>query len=172
MPIDSSHPTRAARDTLQARYAGLSPRQARAVQKELLIARAALERLSIAEASADLRSHFTGLGALGLIGRLFGRSRAAAGGQPGLTALLGVLPDFLQPFARAVLPLLARYPLFSGLISLILGGRSSGALQRAGKAGKWAGLAVVGLKTLGIARRLRSWRSSRQQRKAARRGAV
>jgi hypothetical protein len=169
MPIESPHPTRAAHDALQSRYAGLNPRQARAVQKELLIARAALERLSIAEASADLRSHFTGLGVLGLIGRLFGRSRAASGTHGGLNALLGALPDFLQPFARTVLPLLTRYPLFSGLISMILGGGSGGTLQRAGKAGKWAGLAVVGLKTLGWARRLQSWRVRRQERKTARR---
>ncbi|WP_429497353.1 hypothetical protein ACQUFY_12340 [Robbsia andropogonis] len=169
MPIDATTPTPAARRAMQARYAGLSPRQARAVQKELLIARAALERLSIAEASTDLRGDLSGLGVFGLIGRLFGRSRSA---ETGLGTLLSAVPAFMQPAIRAVLPLLSHHPLFAGVVSLLVGASQGGALQKAGKSAKWAGLAVVALKTLGWARRAQSWRTQRQARKAARRREV
>jgi hypothetical protein len=167
MPIESSTQTRAARDALQARFAGLSPRQARAVQKELLIARAALERLSIAEASVELRSSLSGLGVFGLIGRFLGRSRRTGTGA-GAAGLMGAIPAFLQPAVQAILPLLSRYPLLSNIVSMVLGGSSGSTLQRAGKSAKWAGLAVVGLKTLGWARGVYAWRTRRRQRKAAR----
>lgn len=170
MPIESSTQTRAAREALQARFAGLTPRQARAVQKELLIARAALERLSIAEAGGALRSRLSGLGVLGLIGRFLGRrSRQNGAGGAGL---MGAIPAFLQPAVQALLPLLSRYPLFSNIASMVLGGGSGGALQRAGKSAKWAGFAVVGLKALGWARGVHAWRTRRRERKAARKGAV
>jgi len=142
------------------RHSRLSAAQLREVRKELLVARAAVERMTVLEARQDLAGQLTPFGWLGLLVPGF-RRRAEAGNVEGL---LSTLPAFLQPVAQILLPLLRRHPLSSALLSLLLGLPSSTRLRKAGGSAKWAGAAVLGFKAWGLWRRFSTYRTTRRQR--------
>jgi hypothetical protein len=113
----------------------------RALRKELLIARADVERMEIAQASADLRhsvTHFSFLKFL-LPRRVgFGRSRPAAGGGSIASMLSGLLSG------GGVSSMLRQYPIIGSLVSLVLTKPVLGKLARGAKpALKWGGLGLL-----------------------------
>lgn len=159
MPSDSSANASARRAS--SRQGSLSARQLREVRKELLVARASIERLTIVEASTDLSQRISRFGWLGLLVPGFARRAQVGDGN----AWLAGLPGFLQPALQAVLPLLRRHPVGAAVISLLLGLPGSGALRRAGGSAKWAGAALLGLKAYRLWRRVSDYRAERRQRK-------
>jgi hypothetical protein len=120
----------------------LSTPHMRALRKDLLIARADVERMEIAQATADLRHSVTHFSFLKfLIPRRaaggFGRNRAAGGG--GIASLLSGLLS-----GGGFASLLRQYPIIGSLASLVLTKPVLGKLARGAKpALKWGGLALV-----------------------------
>jgi Protein of unknown function (DUF3318) len=142
-------------DTFKARKRAnahrLSTPHMRALRKELLIARADVERMELAQASADLRynvTHFSflkflmpgrgkrkapgadGAGFMGRMAGLFGGGGGASGGGRGGPGL-GLL--------------LRQYPVISSLASLVLTKPVRSKLLRSAKPLlKWGGLGLLG----------------------------
>ena len=97
----------------------LSTPHMRALRKELLIARADVERMELAQASADLRykvSHFSVLSLL-MPGR---RKRGRASGGSGFMSRLGGLSSLFGGGGGGLGLLLKQYPVVSSLASLVL----------------------------------------------------
>ncbi|MDR5749680.1 MULTISPECIES: DUF3318 domain-containing protein [unclassified Caballeronia] len=121
----------------------LSTPHMRALRKELLIARADVERMEIAQASADLRHSVTHFSFLKfLIPRRaaggFGRNRAAGGGGGIASLLSGLLSG------GGVSSLLRQYPIIGSLASLVLTKPVLSKLARGAKpALKWGGLGLL-----------------------------
>jgi hypothetical protein len=124
----------------------LSTPHMRALRKELLIARADVERMEIAQATTDLRysvTHFSFLKML-LPGRKtggFGKGRAASGGGGIFSLLTGLLSGGnLGNFTT----LLRQYPIIGSVASLILTKPVRTKILRGAKpALKWGGLGLV-----------------------------
>jgi Protein of unknown function (DUF3318) len=136
----------------------LSTPHMRALRKELLIARADVERMELAQASADLRynvTHFSILkwvmpggsgrksasaGLLSRVGGLFGGSGAS--GRSGLSGI-GML--------------LKQYPVVSSLASLVLTKPVRQRLLRSAKPLlKWGGLGLVGWEAYRVWQQMKS----------------
>jgi hypothetical protein len=137
----------------------LSTPHMRALRKELLIARADVERMELAQASADLRynvTHFSFLKFL-MPGR---RKRSAAGTGGGLMSRLGDLTGMFGGAARGApgLGLLLRqYPVISSLASLVLAKPVRVKLMRSAKPLlKWGGLGLLGWEAYRVYQQVKS----------------
>ncbi len=86
---------------LSSRRRGSTDRESRAIRKEILLLRCELERMEIAEASAELRGRFAHFGWLKMLVPRFG----GRGGRGGMAGFSHLLKD---------------YPLVSSLASLAL----------------------------------------------------
>jgi Protein of unknown function (DUF3318) len=116
----------------------LSTPHMRALRKELLIARADVERMEIAQATSDLRDSVTHFSFLKFL--IPGRSsrRSGAGGGGIAQTLSGLLSG------GGLNLLLKQYPVISSLASLLLAKPLRAGLSRGAKpALKWGGLALV-----------------------------
>ena len=143
-------------------HSGLSARQLREVRKELLVARASIERMTIVQASTDLSKRLSRFGWLGMLVPSFARRADVGDGSSWLAAM----PGFLQPALQAVLPLLRRHPVGAALASLLLGLPGGGTLRRAGSSAKWAGATLMGIKVYRLWRRLSVYRLERSEKRA------
>jgi hypothetical protein len=133
----------------------LSTPHMRALRKELLIARADVERMELAQASADLRykvSHFSVLNLL-IPGR---RKRGRAASGPGFLGRLGGLSGLFSGGSSLGL-LLKQYPVVSSLVSLVLTKPVRSRLLASAKPIlKWGGLALVGWEAYRVWQQIRS----------------
>ncbi|SAK69949.1 hypothetical protein AWB79_03732 [Caballeronia hypogeia] len=116
--------------------------QMRALRKELLIARADVERMELRQATYDLRASVTHFSFLRFLmpgggSRRWGRGRASSGG------IGGVLGSLLGSGSIGVL--LKQYPIIGSLASLILTKPvRTKVLHGAKPLLKWGGLALAG----------------------------
>ncbi|SAL28011.1 hypothetical protein AWB68_01344 [Caballeronia choica] len=118
----------------------LSTPHMRALRKELLIARADVERMEITQASADLRHSVTRFGFLKFLipGRM-GGSRGRGANTGGIASVLGGLLS-----SGNLSTLLRQYPIIGSLASLLLTKPVRTKLVRGAKPVlKWGGLALV-----------------------------
>ena len=133
----------------------LSTRHMRALRKELLIARADVERMELAQASADLRykvSHFSFLSLL-IPGR--GKRGRSPGGS-GFMSRLGGLSGLFNKGSGLGL-LLKQYPIVSSLASLVLTKPVRTRLLRSAKPIlKWGGLGLVGWEVYRVWQQMKS----------------
>jgi hypothetical protein len=132
----------------------LSTPHMRALRKELLIARADVERMELAQASADLRykvSHFSFLSLL-MPGR---RKRGRASGD-GFMSRLGGLSGLFNKGSGLGL-LLKQYPIVSSLASLVLTKPIRTRLLASAKPIlKWGGLGLVGWEAYRVWQQIKS----------------
>ena len=135
----------------------LSTPHMRALRKELLLARADVERMELAQASADLRynvTHFSILkwvmpgrsgrsaGNAGMMSRLTGLFRGGGGARSGLSGI-GML--------------LKQYPVISSLASLVLTKPVRQRLLRSAKPLlKWGGLGFLGWEAYRVWQQMKS----------------
>jgi hypothetical protein len=133
----------------------LSTPHMRALRKELLIARADVERMELAQASADLRykvSHFSILNLL-MPGR---RKRGRASGGSGFMSRLGGLSGLFSGSGRLGL-LLKQYPVVSSLASLVLTKPVRSRLIASAKPIlKWGGLGLLGWEAYRVWQQIKS----------------
>ena len=132
----------------------LSTRHMRALRKELLIARADVERMELAQASADLRykvSHFSVLNLL-MPGR---RKRGRASGGSGFMSRLGGLSGLFSGSGLGLL--LKQYPVVSSLASLVLTKPVRSRLIASAKPIlKWGGLGLLGWEAYRVWQQIKS----------------
>jgi hypothetical protein len=147
-----------------ARHASLSSRQLREIRKELLITRAAVERIAIIESKIELSQGMSRFGWLGILMPGFLKRAHVGDGD----ALLSAVPAFLRPGLQALLPMLRRHPLSAALLSFLVGLPSGGSLKKATGSVKWAGAAMVSLKAYRLWRRVVAYRAARAARRAER----
>ena len=148
-------------DTFKARKRAnshsLSTPHMRALRKELLIARADVERMEVMQASTDLRysvKHFSVLKFL-MPGRRTGR-KASGGG--GFMSRLGGLSSLGALFNNRGLGLLLKqYPVVSSLTSLLLAKPVRSRLLRSAKPIlKWGGLGLLGWEAYRVWQQIKS----------------
>ena len=130
----------------------LSTPHMRALRKELLIARADVERMELAQASADLRykvSHFSVLNLLIPGRRKRGRAAGGSGFMSGLSGLFGS--------AGGLGLLLKQYPVVSSLASLVLAKPVRSRLLASAKPLlKWGGLGLLGWEAYRVWKQMKS----------------
>ncbi|CAH2790356.1 MAG: FIG00453113: hypothetical protein [uncultured Caballeronia sp.] len=122
----------------------LSTPHMRALRKELLIARADVERMELAQASADLRykvSHFSVLNLLMPRRRKRGRAAEGSGFLSRLSGLSGLFDG-----GSGLALLLKQYPVVSSLASLVL----------AKPILKWGGLGLLGWEAYRVWQQMKS----------------
>jgi hypothetical protein len=130
----------------------LSTPHMRALRKELLIARADVERMELAQASADLRykvSHFSVLNLLMPGRRKRGRTSGGSGFMSGLSGLFNS--------AGGLGLLLKQYPVVSSLASLVLAKPVRSRLLASAKPLlKWGGLGLLGWEAYRVWQQMKS----------------
>jgi hypothetical protein len=132
----------------------LSTPHMRALRKELLIARADVERMELAQASADLRykvSHFSILNLL-----MPGRSKRGRGSSGGgfMSRISGLSGLFNS---RGLGLLLKQYPVVGSLASLILAKPVRSRLLKSAKPLlKWGGLGLLGWEAYRVWQQMKS----------------
>jgi len=130
----------------------LSTPHMRALRKELLIARADVERMELAQASADLRykvSHFSVLNLLMPGRRKRGRASGGSGFMSGLSGLFNS--------AGGLGLLLKQYPVVSSLASLVLAKPVRSRLLTSAKPLlKWGGLGLLGWEAYRVWQQMKS----------------
>lgn len=134
----------------------LSTPHMRALRKELLIARADVERMELAQASADLRYKFSHFSVLNLLmpGRRK-RGRGAAGS--GFMSRLGGLSGLFSGGGGGLGLLLKQYPVVSSLASLVLTKPVRSRLLASAKPIlKWGGLGLVGWEAFRVWQQIKS----------------
>lgn len=133
----------------------LSTPHMRALRKELLIARADVERMELAHASADLRYKFSHFSVLNLLmpGR---RKRGRGAGGSGFMSRLGGLSGLFSGGSGLGL-LLKQYPVVSSLASLMLTKPVRSRLLASAKPIlKWGGLGLVGWEAYRVWQQIKS----------------
>jgi hypothetical protein len=132
----------------------LSTPHMRALRKELLIARADVERMEVAQASAELRykvRHFSVLSLL-IPGRSK-RGRASSGG--GFMSRISGLGGLLNSSGLGLL--LKQYPVVSSLASLVLAKPVRSRLLKSAKPLlKWGGLGLLGWEAYRVWQQMKS----------------
>nr|WP_158936120.1 DUF3318 domain-containing protein [Burkholderia sp. S171] len=137
----------------------LSTPHMRALRKELLIARADVERMELAQASADLRykvSHFSVLSLLMPGRRKRGRASGASGFMSRMSGLSG-LSGLFSGGGGGLGLLLKQYPVVSSLASLVLTKPVRSRLIASAKPIlKWGGLGLLGWEAYRVWQQIRS----------------
>jgi hypothetical protein len=134
----------------------LSTPHMRALRKELLIARADVERMELAQASADLRYNVTHFSFLKFLMPGRGKRRAAGTGG-GLMSRLGDLFGGAARGAPGLGLLLRQYPVISSLASLVLAKPVRVKLMRNAKPLlKWGGLGLLGWEAYRVYKQVKS----------------
>ncbi|CAN7421540.1 DUF3318 domain-containing protein [Caballeronia sp. LjRoot29] len=135
----------------------LSTPHMRALRKELLIARADVERMELAQASADLRYKFSHFSVLSLLmpGR---RKRGRASSGNGFMSRLGGVSGLFSGGGGGGLGLLLKqYPVVSSLASLVLTKPVRSRLLASAKPIlKWGGLGLVGWEAYRVWQQIKS----------------
>ncbi|CAH2807493.1 MAG: FIG00453113: hypothetical protein [uncultured Caballeronia sp.] len=133
----------------------LSTPHMRALRKELLIARADVERMELAQASADLRykvSHFSVLNLLMPRRRKRGRAAEGSGFLSRLSGLSGLFDG-----GSGLALLLKQYPIVSSLASLVLAKSVRSRLIASAKPIlKWGGLGLLGWEAYRVWQQMKS----------------
>jgi len=133
----------------------LSTPHMRALRKELLIARADVERMELAQASADLRYKFSHFSVLNLLmpGR---RKRGRASGGSGFMNRMSGLSGLFSGGGGLGL-LLKQYPIVSSLASLVLTKPVRSRLIASAKPIlKWGGLGLLGWEAYRVWQQIKS----------------
>ncbi|MGX7004453.1 DUF3318 domain-containing protein [Caballeronia sp. KNU42] len=131
----------------------LSTPHMRALRKELLIARADVERMELAQASAELRYKFSHFSVLNLL--MPGRRKRGRGAS-GFMSRLGGLSGLFSGAGGLGL-LLKQYPVVSSLASLVLTKPVRSRLLASAKPIlKWGGLGLVGWEAYRVWQQIKS----------------